>query len=177
MEKKRIGFVAFLVIGNIAFGISAFYYIGKDVTVEIIAIFTALSTAAYTILNEPEKPQPLLRVTPHTRGGNSMGTLGFDLFIDNIGDALAKDIEITCKTNPQHLTLEKNGSYSMKNIPPRDPEEVIMVVHSMDTKILSSQRIEVEVKYSNKNGKRREAIKENYEIRELLDELDKETLL
>ena len=62
MEKRRIGFVIFLVVGNMAIRISTFYYFGKDATIELITVFNSLSTAAYYILNGPEKPQPLLRI-------------------------------------------------------------------------------------------------------------------
>jgi hypothetical protein len=105
--KRRIGFVLFLIIGNIALGLYAFYYLGKDTVLESIAVFTSVSTAAYAVLNEPEteKPEPLLRIRPVARGGLGMGSLGLDLFLDNVGDALAKDIKVVCKTSPMTLSL------------------------------------------------------------------------
>ena len=174
---NRIGFIIFLVIGNITVGILTYYFLGKDITIELIAIFTSLSTAAYAILNEPEKPQPLLRVKPNIRAGYGMGSLGFDLSIDNIGDASAKDVKLICKTDSKALTLEKGGVYTIKVLPPKDIPELIMVVSSVDTQSLASQKIDVEVKYSNMNDKQQQIIKESYEIKELLDKHEKDSLL
>lgn len=177
MEKKRIGFVIFLVVGNIVIGTSTFHYLGKDSTVELIALFTSLSTAVYAILNEPEESQPLLRVIPKIRGGYGMGTWGFDLYIDNIGDSFAKDVKILATATPQGITLENNGVYEVKVLPAKEKPTRINIVTSSDMNALGSQRIDTEITYSNMKNKKQPQIKESYGMKDLLEEWSKEATL
>lgn len=176
--KRKIAFVLFLTIGNIALGLYAYYYIGKDTVLESIAVFTSLSTAVCTILNEPEKekPEPLLRVRPTARGGLGAGTLGLDVYIDNIGDATAKDVKVVCKTNPQTISLKDNGVHRIPLIPPKEPPLKLNVIDSIESHPLSSQNLEVEVTYSNMEDKNQPPIKESYTISELIRKYQEQTL-
>jgi hypothetical protein len=177
--KRRIGFVLFLGIGNIALALYAFYYLGKDTVLESIAIFTSVSTAAYAVLNEPEtvRPEPLLRVRPVARGGLGAGSLGLDLSLDNIGDALAKDVKVVCKTSPQVLPLQNNGIYLIESIVARERPVRINVVTSLESGQFPSQNLEVEVTYSNTENKKQNPIKKTYSIDELIRKLDEDTIL
>jgi len=176
--KRRIIFVLFLIIGNIAIGVYAFYYLGKDTVLESIAVFTSVSTAAYAVLNEPEttKPEPLLRVRPIARGGLGSGSLGLDLFLDNIGDALAKDIKVLCRTNPQVLPLQNNGIYHIESLVPREAPTKINVVTSIESGQFTSQNLEVEVTYSDTDAKKQTPIKTKYSIDELVRKFDESIL-
>jgi hypothetical protein len=175
MEKRRIGFIIFLIVGNVVVGLSTFHYLGKDATIEFIAIFTSLSTAAYSILNEPEKPQPLLRIQLTARGGYAMAQLGLDLLIDNIGDANAKDIKVVCKTSPDAIALEGNGIYKIKPISPRERHKVNLVT-SIESGKISTQRIDVEVTYSNMENKKQASINESYEMKDLIKKMEDDIL-
>lgn len=168
--KRRIAFVLFLTIGNIVLGLYAFNYLGKDTVLESIAVFTSISTAVYTILNEPEKekPEPLLRVRPVAKGGLGAGELGLDVYIDNIGDAPAKDIKIVCKTGPQTISLENNGVYKIPLLPLKEPPLKLNVINSIESEQLFSQNLDVEVMYSNMENKKHPPMKENYAISELI---------
>ncbi len=174
--KRRIGFVIFLVLGNIiVVGLSSFYFLGKDMF-EYIAVFTSLSTAAYAVLNEPEtaKPEPLIRIRPVARGGLGAGSLGLDLFLDNVGDALAKDIRVVCKTSPMTLSLQNNGVYSIELLAPREPPTKITVISSIDSGQFSSQNLQVELTYSDTEDKKQTPIKATYSIDELIRKFDED---
>jgi hypothetical protein len=177
MEKKKIGFAIFLVIGNIVVGLSTFQYLGTDATIALIAFFTSLSTAVYSIINEPKKPQPLLRITTKVRAGYGMGTLGFDTYIDNIGESSAKDVKVICKIYPQPVPLEQNGVYIIKVIPTREPPIKLNALISADVSSVKLQKIDVEVTYSNMDDETQPTIKETYEINKLLDIYENEIIL
>ena len=176
--KRRIVFVLFLIIGNIALGLYAFYYLGKDTVLESIAVFTSVSTAAYAVLNEPEtvKPEPLLRIRPVARGGLGMGSLGLDLFLDNVGDALAKDIKVVCKTSPMTLGVQNNGVYGIGLLAPREPPARITVINSIESGQFSSQNLEVKVAYSDTEDKKQTPINATYSIDELIRKFDEDIL-
>ena len=175
--KRRIVFVLFLSIGNIALGLYAFYYLGKGTVLESIAVFTSVSTAAYAVLNEPEtvKLEPLLRVRAVARGGLGMGSLGLDLFLDNIGDALAKGIKVVCKASPIALGLQNSGVYGIKLLAPKETAK-INVISSIESGQFSSQNLEVELTYSDTENKKQTPIKETYSIDELVRKLHEDIL-
>lgn len=176
MSKRRIGFILFLIVGNVVLGFSSFYYLGKDAAIEFIAVFTSLSTAAYSILNEPEKPQPILRVKPRVRNGWGMDSLGFDLHVDNVGGATAKDIKIICKTSPNTLDLENKGVYEIKILPQREQPTKINLISSIETQSITSQKIHVAITYSNLDNKQQPPIEESYEIDDLIKKMTNEIL-
>ncbi len=176
MEKRRIGFVIFLIVGNIAVGSPIFYYLGKDITFQFIAFFTSISTAAYAILNEPKKPQPLLRIQLIARAGYEMGSIGFDLLVDNIGDATAKDIKVMCKTSPRIVEVEENGIYNIKLIAPKETNK-INVLTSIQESQVSSLRIDVEITYSSIENKKQTPIKESFEVKNLIKKMTDDALI
>ena len=169
MDKKKIGFVLFLIIGNVVVGLSSFRYLGADATIALIAFFTSLSTAVYSIMNEPKKPQPLLRVKPSLRNP-FLGSLGLDLYIDNVGDSSAKDIKVICKTSPEALTLENNGLYNIEILPSKERPVQIIVITSIETPSIESKKVEMEVTYSNMDNEKQKAIKKIYDVKILLDD-------
>jgi hypothetical protein len=175
--KRRLVFVVFLIVGNIALSLYAFYYIGKDTVLESIAVFTSVSTAVYAVLNEPEtmKLEPLLRTRPVARGGLGMGSLGLDLFLDNVGDALAKDIKVVCKTSPIILGLQNSGVYDIKLLAPRETAK-INVISSIESGQFSSQNLEMELTYSDTENNKQTPIKETYSIDELVRKFDEDIL-
>lgn len=106
-----------------------------------------------------------------------MGSLGLDLFLDNIGDALAKDVRVVCKTSPLMLSLQDKGVYSIDSLVPKESPMRINVITSIESGQFSSQNLEVEVTYSNVENKKQNPIKATYSIDELVRKFTDDIML
>lgn len=159
MNKGKIIFTLALMTGNAIIGSIAFFYLGKDTLLESIAVFTSISTAVYTILKEPEKPKPLLRIQPIIISGSGMGSLGLDVLVDNIGEAPAKNIQVSCKLIPQtDIVLEKNGVGIIPFLA-RNERATCNVIVSIQQDKLSSQNFVIEATYSDSEDKKQKPIR------------------
>lgn len=142
-----------------------------------IPIHNSLSTAAYSILTEPQEPQPLLKIQPIARSGGATTWVGLNLLIDNIGDATAKSIAVVCITSPQTIALEEKGTYYADFIPPKEQPTRINLITSIEEGKISSQRIDVEVTYSNIENRRQTPIKKTYEMKDLIKKMNDEIII
>jgi hypothetical protein len=174
--NKKILFIITLVIGIIAIGIVSYYYSATARTVEYVALYTSISTACYTILAEPRaKTEPLLRITPTLKrhgivfiGKASMGGgVDLNIWIENIGYSIAKNIEVKCQIAPDKtIPLKNNGVYTHSFLAPKEITQY-QLVDSIESGKLLSQQLIIEVSYSNENDKKQTPIKKEYPVREL----------
>jgi hypothetical protein len=165
---KRVLFIISLIIGNIAIGVVVFYYYDRSSMFESIAMFTSLATAIYAILAEPkERIEPVLRITPLLKQWDpKFLRYNLDIWIENIGYSIAKDIEVRCKISGESSIYVKNDGIFKH--PLLAPKEIIQFRASECTgHELLSQQLVIEVSYSNENSKKQKPIKKGYTIREL----------
>lgn len=145
------------------------YVFPINITINLVEIGVPITLVALSYFAwKRKKTKPLIRVRPEARGGLGAGTLGFDVYIDNIGDVPAKNVRVICKTSPQIISLQENGIYVIPLLPPKEQPLKFNVVNSVESEQLSSQTLEVEVTFSNMENKKQLPIKENYAISELV---------
>jgi hypothetical protein len=174
--NKKILFVLIVLIGSMAIATFVYYYVGVADIAEYVALFTSVSTAMYAILAEPkEKTEPFLRITPTLKryGTIAIGTyvspetVGLDVWIENIGYSIAKDIEVKCQIIPdESIPLKSDGVFKH---PLLAPKEIVQykAVEAVDSNKFLSQRLIIEAAYSNEDDKKQKPIKKEYKISEL----------
>jgi hypothetical protein len=154
------------------------YSLGTSHIAEYVALFTSLSTATYAIFTQPkQRTEPFLRITPLLKTNISdVGTRiifrTLDIWIENIGHSIAKEIEVKCKLDPDgSIPLEKNGIFKHSLLAPEEriKYQAVRTVDVVD-KFLS-QHLTIEASYSNEDNKKQEPIKKVYLVKELLEEL------
>jgi hypothetical protein len=173
---KRILFILFVLVGSIVVAISINYSLGTANIAEYVALFTSVSTAIYAILAQPkERTEPLLRIVPTLKRhsmvimGDSLGQIvGLNVWIQNIGYSVAKDIEIRCQLIPDaSIPLKDNGVYKISFLTPKDPPVQYQVVEEADSEKLLSQQLIIEASYLNEDNKKQKPTKNVYSVKEL----------
>lgn len=168
--NKRVLFILFVLIGNVAVAILVNYSFGAAHIAEYVALFTSVSTAIYAILAQPkERIEPFLRITPlltnHLIGDELYYWL--DIWIENIGYSIAKDIEVKCRLVPNgSIPLEKNGVIKHSLLAPKEIVKYSVTRHIKDPKLLS-QKLLLETHFSNEDDKKQKPIKKEALISEL----------
>jgi hypothetical protein len=101
--------------------------------------------------------------------GDSLGQIvGLNVWIQNIGYSVAKDIEIRCQLIPDaSIPLKDNGVYKISFLTPKDPPIQYQVVEEADAEKLPSQQLIIEASYLNEDNKRQKPTKNVYLVREL----------
>ena len=177
MTDKKILFTIFLIIGIVAIVISFYYYSETSKIAEYVALFTSVSTAVYTILSKTkERTEPILRITPLLSDPN-MSFWGLDIWIENIGYSIAKDIEVKCQLVPDaSIPLENNGIFKHSLLAPKEITKCSVIIRADNSKPLSrqlfiaevtQQKLIIEVSYSNEDDKKQKPIKKKVAIAEL----------
>jgi hypothetical protein len=173
---KRILFSLFVLVGSIVVTISINYSLGTANIAEYIALFTSVSTAIYAILAQPkERTEPLLRIIPALKRhptvilGDLLGQIvGLNVWIQNIGYSIAKNIEIRCQLLPDaSIPLKDNGVYKISFLTPKDPPVQYQVVEEADSEKLLSQQLIIEASYLNEDNKKQKPTKNVYSVKEL----------
>jgi hypothetical protein len=165
---KKIVFIFVLLVGALVIGISFYYYSATYEIAEYLALFTSVSTACYAILAQPkERTEPYLRVTPlldRRQGSIAIGnyvspnTAGIKIWIENVGYSNAINIELKCLlTLDTVLTLENEGIFKHPLLTPKEKVRY-EAVESAQTDLLFSQKLAIEVVYSNEDGKKQKPI-------------------
>lgn len=180
MTDKKILFILFVSIGSIAVATSVYYSFGVDYVAEYVALFTSISTAIYAVLAEPKaKTEPILRITPLLRTwgtisfGNrsSKSNLGLNIWIENIGYSIAKDIEVKCRLAPNaSIPLNNNGVFKHSMLASKE-RVLYQAVEAVESNKLLSQQLTLEVNFANEDDKKQKPIKKEYPIRELEQDL------
>lgn len=126
-----------------------------------------------TTLAEPKVAKPILRITPLLSTPAIMGNLGLDILIENIGYSIAKDIEVNCQLVPDgSIPLNDNGVFKHPLLAPRDPPikySALMFVES--PKLLSQEKLIIEVSYLDEDDKKQKPIKMETTINKLEQEM------
>jgi len=173
--NKKILFMLFISIGSVAVALSIYYTLGVANVAEYVALFTSISTAIYAILAEPKaKTEPFLRITPILRrppeliaGSMLDREFTIDVWIENIGYSIAKDIEVKCKLVPDtSMPLEKNGVFKHPLLAPKEIVKYYAVGLVESSKLLP-QRLIIETHYLNEDNKKQKPIKKEFAVREL----------
>jgi hypothetical protein len=180
LTDKKILFILFISIGSVLVALSVYHFLGVSNVAEYVALFTSVSTAIYAILSEPKgRTEPILRITPLLRpwGSISFGNrstksnLGLNIWIENIGYSIAKDIEVKCRLAPDaSIPLNNNGVFKHSMIAPK---EIVLyqAVEVVESNKLLSQQLILEVNFANEDNKKQKPIKKEYPIRELEQDL------
>jgi hypothetical protein len=171
--NKKILFISVLAVGILAIGITSYYYSATPSIVEYVALYTSISTACYAILAEQKaKTEPILRINPEL-SSHSMGSLGLDILIENIGYSIAKDIEVNCKLVPDgSIPLSDNGVFKHSFLAPREPPIKYSALMFVETsKLLSQEKLIIEVSYLNEDDKKQKPIKMETTISKLEQEM------
>lgn len=175
--NKKIFFVSLLSIGNTVGSILVYFLFGDINVPEFIALYTSILTASYAILAEPKaRTEPYLRITAvlkkygHIMIGNSSSpnSLGLDIWIENIGNSIAKNIEVRCQLVPDGSIPLKDKGVFKHPLLALIPEKVqYKAVEFADSNKLLSQKLIIEASYSNEEDKKQEPIKIEVAINEL----------
>jgi hypothetical protein len=173
---KRILFILFVSVGSIVVAISINYSYGAAHIAEYVALFTSVSTAVYAILAQPkERIEPFLRITPtiHRHGAIIVGNVGsertmsLNIWIENIGYSIAKDIEVQCRLVPNgSIFLENNGVFKHSLLAPKEIVQYQAVQIANTDKLLSQQLI-IEASYLNEDDEKQKPIRKKALISEL----------
>ena len=85
-----------------------------------------------------------------------MDSSGLDILIENIGYSIAKDIEVKCKLVPDgSIPLIDNGVFKYSSLAPREPPvKYSALVLVEDSKLLSQEKLIIEVSYLNEDDKK-----------------------
>lgn len=175
---KRILFILFVLVGSIVVAIPVNTFLGSSSIAEYVALFTSVSTAIYAILAQPkERTEPLLRIGPELKGhgiGIITGTLSsepnaeLNVWVQNIGYSIAKDIEIKCQLSPDtSIPLKDNGITKISFLTPKDRPFQCQIVLSADINRLLSQQLTIETSYLNEDDKKQKPTKDVYSVKEL----------
>lgn len=177
---KRVLFILFVLVGSTAVAISINYSFGAAHIAEYIALFTSVSTAVYAILIQPkERIEPLLRITPTkefqegvlVRKSGFERTMDLNIWIENIGYSIAKDIEVQCRLVPNgSISLENNGVFKHSLLAPKEIMKYQALRSAGSNKLLSQQLI-IEASYLNEDGKKQKPTKNEYSVKELHERL------
>jgi hypothetical protein len=175
---KRILFVLLILIGSLVVAISIGYSLGVAQIVGYVAWFTSVSTAVYAILAQPkQRTEPILRITPLLKSSIVTANVTFwvrtiDIWIENIGYSIAKEIEVRCRLDPDgSIPLEKNGFFKH---PLLAPKEIVQYQAAKSADVMDnflSQRLTIETSYLNEDNKKQKPIKSVYLVKELQEGL------
>jgi hypothetical protein len=173
---KRILFILFVLVGSTAVAISINYSVGAAHITEYVALFTSVSTAVYAVLAQPkERIEPFLRITPtiERHDGIVVGNVGserimsLNIWIENIGYSIAKDIEVQCRLVPNgSISLENNGVFKHSLLAPKEIVQYQAVQIASTDKLLSRQLI-IEASYLNEDDEKQKPTKNVYSVKEL----------
>lgn len=167
-------------IGSPAVAISVYLLLGATNVAEYVALFTSVSTAVYAILAEPrERTEPILRITPLLKrygkvvvdGLGNEGKLGIDIWTENIGYSVAKDIEVDCRFVPDgSIRLKDNGIFKHSLLAPREIIQYQAVDFADADKLLAQQLI-IESSYLNEDDEKQKPMKKVCAVKELKEGL------
>jgi len=166
---KRIFFILFVLIGSIVVAISINYSFGAAHIAEYVALFTSVSTAVYAILAQPKgRTEPILRITPLLKQLDpKLSHLKLDIWIENIGYSIAKNIEVKCQLVPDaSIYIKNNGVFRHSFLAPKEIVQYQAVGLADRNKLLSQQLI-IEASYLNEDDKKQKPIKNVYSVKEL----------
>jgi hypothetical protein len=178
VRRRAWLFVATLTIGGIVVFTFASIFLNVDRAFDAAALYVAIATAAYTIVAEAaEKKRPLLRVTPRVVSGLGIGSLGLEIELCNIGEAVATDIRVECSLRgQQQVPLERGGNFEVASMAAGE-RKTIRVVGSVETQRLQSQESYiVKVRYKDAEGDEMKPIEDSGTIGALIEEFDREML-
>lgn len=150
-----------------AIAISAYYYSGFSNVAEYVALFTSVATAMYAILTEPkERTEPFLRITPlRSQPYTQFLRYNIDLWIENIGYSIAKDIEVKCKASDGSIYVKNGGIFKHPLLAPREIVHYSAIELAGD-EILSRQLI-IEASYFDEDDRKQKPIRREVRISEL----------
>ena len=175
MIKKTL-FILWLGIGIPVISFILNYYSATSNILESIALYASLSTACYAILAEPkQRTEPLLRITPLVKQQENPISFHYriDVWIENIGYGIAKNIEIKIKASDPKVNFNNNGYFKHLLLIPKERFKC-PVLEFMDSETYTNQRLIVEISYSNEDDKKLKPIHEEYTIRELKEGFSEE---
>jgi len=174
--NKKILFVLIVLIGSMVIATFVYYYVGAADIAEYVALFTSVTTAMYAILAEPkERTEPFLRITPTLkrygiiamRNYTSPERVDLNIWIENIGYSIAKDIEVKCQIVPDgSISLKNNGVFSHPLLAPEEKVQYQAVEAVESNKFLSQQLI-IEAAYSDEDNKKQKPIRKDCPVKEL----------
>jgi hypothetical protein len=179
---KRILFVLFILVGSIFVAVLISYSFGAAQIVGYVAWFTSLSTAVYAIWTQPkQRTEPFLRIAPILEKhqgmifiagvGGTTSRASLNVWIENIGYSIAKNISVRCGLNPdKSIPLKENGVFSHPLLAPKERVS-FQIVEYAETERLSSQQLTIEVKYENEDGKPQNMLTNAYSVEELPESL------
>ena len=148
-------------------------------------MYTSISTACYAILTQPkERTEPYLRITPLIKkyhwvvaGGNpkdyfsTKNTIGISVWIENVGHSNALNIEAKCQLTPDtSILLKDNGFFKERLLKNNEVVEYKLVEHISPDKLLS-QKLLIEVVYSNEDDKKQKPITMECLVKDLEENL------
>lgn len=174
---KRILFILVVLVGSIAVAISINYSLGVAHVTEYVALFTSVTTAVYAILAQPkQRTEPFLRITPLLKTHATIAITGMDvpktkrgldIWIENIGYSIAKDLKVSCGLVPDDsIYLENAGIFKYQLLAPKEIVKY-SVVRFVDANILLSQQLIIEASYLDEDDKKQKPIKNVYSVEEL----------
>jgi hypothetical protein len=170
------------VIGATVIGIGFYYYSATSEIAEYLALYTSISTACYAILTQSrERTEPYLRITPlldRYHGivmiGNysSPNTAGISVWIENVGYSNATNIEVKCQLAPDtSMPLKDNGVFKHTLLTPKEIIRYEVTVEHIETEKLLSQKLIIEVVYSNEDNKKQKPVKMECLVKDLEENL------
>jgi len=178
---KKIIFILVLLFGAIVIGIGFYYYSATSEIAEYLALYTSISTAIYAILAQPkERTEPYLRITPLIDRHHGMIAIGnwtspslagIKVWIENVGYSNATNIEVKFQLAPDTaIKLKNNGVFKHTLLTPKEITRYD-VVEGTETEKILSQKLTIEVNYSNEDDKKQKPIKMECLVKDLEENL------
>jgi hypothetical protein len=178
---KKILFIMVLAIGITTIVITFYYYSATSYIAEYVALYTSISTACYAILAEPkQRTEPYLRITPllerhHgmvvSRNFSTPSTAGITVWIENVGYSNATNIEVKCHLTPDaSIPLKDKGVFKHTLLTPKESIRY-EAVGRVETEKLLSQKLIIEVVYSNEDNKKQKPVKMECLVKDLEENL------
>jgi hypothetical protein len=121
------------------------------------------------ITSHPAQPTaqsnpPHLRVTPRIVTGNSMGTLGMEVKVANLGDGIAQDIQLIVTGLGG---IAPSGAIRLQDLGVHEKTTVKVVPSVSSSAMMANKEYSVEVSYRDANGKEMPPVEEHGLMTEL----------
>lgn len=154
-------------IGSVAVAFFVYYFVGLSDIPEYVALFTSILTAMYAILAEPKaKTEPILRITPLLKQDPKLLRYNVDIWIENIGYSIAKDIEVKFKVSDPKIHVKNNGFFKHLLLAPKETIKC-QALELIEYDTYNTQQLITEVSYLSEDNKKQKPIKKEYPIREM----------